>query len=55
MKKVFLALLSICVLYGSADAADRIKIGYPDASGTFLSLPLGSRRASFKRKGFKQI
>ena len=55
MKKVFLALLSICVLYGSADAADKIKIGYPDASGTFLSLPLGQKAGFFQRKGFKQI
>ena len=56
MKKVFLALLSICVLYGSADAADRIKIGYPDALRHISLAPFGAaRRASFKRKGFKQI
>ncbi len=53
MKKVFLALLSICVLYGSADAADKIKIGYPDASGTFLSLPLGQQAGLFQKEGIQ--
>src|SRR5262249_61498541 len=53
MKKVFLALLSICVLYGSADATDRIKIGYPDTSGTFLSLPLGQKAGSFQKEGLQ--
>ena len=53
MKKVFLALLSICVLYGSADAADKIKIGYPDASGTFLSLPLGQKAGFFQQEGIQ--
>ena len=53
MKKGFLALLSICVLYGSADAADKIKIGYPDASGTFLSLPLGQQARFFQKEGIQ--
>jgi ABC-type nitrate/sulfonate/bicarbonate transport system substrate-binding protein len=53
MKKVFLALVSICVLYGSADATDRIKIGYPDTSGTFLSLPLGQKTGFFQKEGIQ--
>src|SRR5262245_19047951 len=53
MKKVFLALLSICVLYGSADAADRIKIGYLDTSGTFLSLTLVRKKGLFTIEGIQ--
>jgi hypothetical protein len=38
MNRILLALLAIFVFHASSSAAERIKIGYPDASGTFLSL-----------------
>ena len=53
MKKIFLALLNIFFLYGTADAADRIRIGYPDASATFLSLPLGQTTGFFQKEGIQ--
>ncbi len=53
MKRFFLILLSICILHRSAYAADRVKIGYPDASGTFLSLPLGQQAGFFQKEGIQ--
>jgi len=49
MMKIFLALLGVFVFHASAQAADKIKIGYPDASGTFLSLPLGQQAGFFQK------
>jgi hypothetical protein len=46
MNRILLALLAIFVFHASSSAAERIKIGYPDASGTFLSLPLGQKTRS---------
>jgi NitT/TauT family transport system substrate-binding protein len=53
MKKSFLALLSICVLHSSVYAADKIRIGYPDTSATFLSLPLGQKTGLFQKEGIQ--
>ena len=41
MKNIFLALLSICVLHASAQAADKIRIGFPGLALQFATLPLG--------------
>jgi ABC-type nitrate/sulfonate/bicarbonate transport system substrate-binding protein len=51
--KMFLSLLVVFVFHASAYSADRIKIGYPDASGTFLSLPLGQQAGFFKKEGIQ--
>jgi ABC-type nitrate/sulfonate/bicarbonate transport system substrate-binding protein len=53
--KMFLSLLVVVVFvfHASAYSADRIKIGYPDASGTFLSLPLGQQAGFFKKEGIQ--
>src|SRR5262245_51262426 len=51
--KILVALLGVFLLYASAYAADRIKIGYPDASGTFLSLPLGQKTGFFQKEGIQ--
>jgi len=50
---MFLSLLVVFVFHASAYSADRIKIGYPDASGTFLSLPLGQQAGFFKKEGIQ--
>ena len=55
MNKILLTWLAVCSLQVAAHAADRVKIGYPDASGSFLSLPWDRKQAHFKRKGFKPI
>jgi ABC-type nitrate/sulfonate/bicarbonate transport system substrate-binding protein len=53
MNHIFLALLTIFVLHASAHAADKIRIGYPDTSGTFLSLPLGQKTGFFQKEGIQ--
>ena len=53
MNRIFVALLTIFVLLASAQAADKINIGYPDASGTFLSLPLGEKAGLFQKEGIQ--
>ena len=49
MTRVFCFVLAF-LLDASVHAADRIKIGYPDASGTFLSLPLGQQAGFFQKE-----
>lgn len=53
MAKILLALFIGLVLRASVYAADRIKIGYPDASGSFLSLPLGQKTGFFQKEGIQ--
>src|SRR5436190_8692313 len=44
------ALLSIFVLHTSVDAADKIRIGIPDFTAQFGSLPLGQKRGFLKEE-----
>ena len=53
MVKNLLVLLFFFVWHTSTDAADKIKVGYPDASGTFLSLPLGQKPGFFHKEGIQ--
>jgi NitT/TauT family transport system substrate-binding protein len=53
MKKIFLALLSIYVLHASADAADKVRIGFPDLAAQFLPLPLGEVKGFFQEEGLQ--
>jgi NitT/TauT family transport system substrate-binding protein len=53
MNQIFVALVTIFVFHASVHAADKIKIGYPDASGTFLSLPLGQKTGIFQKEGIQ--
>lgn len=53
MKKIFLALLSIYVLHASADAADKVRIGFPDLAAQFLPLPLGEAKGFFQEEGLQ--
>jgi ABC-type nitrate/sulfonate/bicarbonate transport system substrate-binding protein len=52
MNKIFAALAVIFLLFPSVHAADKIRIGYPDTSGTFLSLPLG-QTGFFQKEGIQ--
>ena len=51
MKKIILAVLSVCVLHVSVYAADKIRVGYPAPIGNFLTLPLAQKRGFFKDEG----
>src|SRR5262245_5973264 len=53
MTRVFWSVLAFILLDASVHAADKIKIGYPDASATFLSLPLGQKTGSFQKEGIQ--
>src|SRR5437660_10387034 len=53
MNQIFVALVTVFILHASVYAADKIKIGYPDASGTFLSLPLGQKAGFFQKEGIQ--
>jgi ABC-type nitrate/sulfonate/bicarbonate transport system substrate-binding protein len=53
MTRVFWSVLALILLDASVHAADKIKIGYPDASGTFLSLPLGQQAGFFQKEGIQ--
>jgi NitT/TauT family transport system substrate-binding protein len=53
MKKIFLALLSICVLHASAHAADKIRIGVPELNAQFLPLALGEKKGFFQEEGLQ--
>jgi ABC-type nitrate/sulfonate/bicarbonate transport system substrate-binding protein len=53
VKKIFLALLSICVLHSSVRAADKIRIGFPDLAASFLSLPLAQKKGFFQEEGLQ--
>ena len=53
MNQICLALVTIFVFHASVYATDKIEIGYPDASGTFLSLPLGQKTGIFQKEGIQ--
>jgi NitT/TauT family transport system substrate-binding protein len=53
MNKIFAALISVFLLCASVHAADKIRIGYPDTSGSFLSLPLGQEAGFFQKEGIQ--
>ena len=51
--KIILASLIIFLLHTSAHAADKIRIGFPDFSSPFLSLPLGQKAEFFQKQGIQ--
>jgi ABC-type nitrate/sulfonate/bicarbonate transport system substrate-binding protein len=53
MRKSLLASLAIVFLYTSAQSADKIRIGFPDFSSPFLSLPLGQKPGYFQQEGIQ--
>ncbi|HTN70282.1 MAG TPA: ABC transporter substrate-binding protein [Methylomirabilota bacterium] len=53
MKHILGALLGIFVLHFSVEAADKIKMGFPDPSSSFLSLPVGQKAGFFPKEGIQ--
>jgi ABC-type nitrate/sulfonate/bicarbonate transport system substrate-binding protein len=52
MNRIFAALLAIFFLRASVEAADTIRIGYPEPSASFLSLPVG-QTGFFQKEGIQ--
>jgi ABC-type nitrate/sulfonate/bicarbonate transport system substrate-binding protein len=53
MKKILGAVLTILLLHTSVHALDKIRIGFPDFSSPFLSLPLGQKPGFFQQEGIQ--
>ena len=53
MKKIFVALLMFFFLRTSVDAAEKIRIGFPDLAAQFLPLPLGEVKGFFHEEGLQ--
>jgi ABC-type nitrate/sulfonate/bicarbonate transport system substrate-binding protein len=53
MKKIFLALLSICVLHGSVHAIDKMRIGFAAVGVNAVPLILGEKRGFFQEEGLQ--
>ena len=53
MKKIFLALLSSCVLHSSVQAADKIRIGFDGLIASYISLPLGQKKGFLQEEGLQ--
>jgi ABC-type nitrate/sulfonate/bicarbonate transport system substrate-binding protein len=53
MNKIFAALITIFLLCAAVEAADKIRIGFPDFSSPFLSLPLGQKPDFFQQEGIQ--
>jgi ABC-type nitrate/sulfonate/bicarbonate transport system substrate-binding protein len=53
MNNTVAALFLIFLSQVQVHAADKIRIGYPDPSGSFLTLPLGEKAGFFQKEGFQ--
>jgi len=53
MKKIFLALLGICILHASAHAGDKVKIGVPELNAQYLPFHLAEKRGFFREDGLQ--
>ena len=53
MRKIFAALLTIFLLAASIEAADKVRIGFPDRAAQFVPLPLGEQRGFFREEGLQ--
>jgi NitT/TauT family transport system substrate-binding protein len=53
MKKIFLALLSSCVLNSPVQAADKVRIGFSELIASYSSLPLGQKRGFLQEEGLQ--
>jgi len=53
MKKIFVALLTVFFLRTSVDAAEKVRIGFPDLAAQFLPLPLGEVKGFFQEEGLQ--
>jgi len=53
MFKILCALFSIFFLHNSADAAEKIRLGFPDLAAQFIPLPLAEKKDFFKEQGLQ--
>jgi NitT/TauT family transport system substrate-binding protein len=53
VKKIVWVALAVVLFAASAEAADKIRIGYPELAVQFLPLPLGEKRAILKEEGLQ--
>ena len=53
MKRIFLMLLTIIFLQNSAQAEDRIRIGFSALIASYSSLPLGQKRGFLQEEGLQ--
>ena len=53
MRKIFAALLTSFLLAASIEAADKVRIGFPDRAAQFVPLPLGEQRGFFREEGLQ--
>ena len=53
MKRIFLVLLTIIFLQNSAQAADRLRIGFSELIASYSSLPLGQKRGFLQEEGLQ--
>jgi ABC-type nitrate/sulfonate/bicarbonate transport system substrate-binding protein len=53
MKTIIVALLTVFILSASVDAADKTRIGIPDFTAQFGSLPLGQKLGFFQAEGLQ--
>jgi len=51
--KVYWFLLTVVLLGTSADAADKVRIGFPDLAASFLSLPLAQKKGFFQEEALQ--
>lgn len=55
MTKLFSVLIASLFFSASLHAADKIRIGFPDPSGSFLTLALGQKGGFFQTEGFQAV
>jgi ABC-type nitrate/sulfonate/bicarbonate transport system substrate-binding protein len=53
MTKIFAAWLTLFLLYASVDAADKIRIAFPDLAAPFVPLAIGDKRGFFQEEGLQ--
>ena len=53
MRRLLVFLLAVFFLPASAQAADKIRIGFPDLAAQFLPLPLGELKGFFQEEGLQ--
>jgi hypothetical protein len=47
VKKIFCCSLVVLTVYGSTDAADKIRIAIPDPNAAYLTFPLAHKKGFF--------
>ncbi len=53
MRKIFGVLTAIFFIYQSAEAADKIRLAYPDPAGHFITFPLAQKKGFFRDEGLE--